>query len=200
MASMREKLEDAGLLSRMVAGPSVQAILTGLQVVTEQQVTPQRKQGTVKFGIVEQALGILELNLIAPPSVEPRAYILVFEDEAGTRVGFRLAISLHEGPQKPLFKLVSSVPGKVLTAAQVAADGETLTPMAGATTQLSGAGAWLVIQGRVGGAAEIKLSPNSDPPEDVLTLTLDPQAALLGSSGFGFAFPQGLALDLSDTA
>src|SRR5262249_11884429 len=127
-------------------------------------------------------------------------FFLSFHEEAGARVGFRLAVSLHEGPPKPLFKLVSSIPGKVLTAAQIAPDGETLTPMAGATTQLLGAGAFLVIEGHVGGAAEIKPSPTSEPPDDALTLAPDPQAALLGSSGFGFAIPQGLALDLSGQA
>ena len=196
MANMRKKLETSGLLSRMVAGPAVQAILTGLEIVRE---GPQGLDGDVTFGLVEK-LGFLDLDLIAPPSIEERAFYLAFEEEAGTRIGFRLAVSLNEGPQKPLFKLVSSAPGKALIAAQVAPDGETLTPMQGATTQLLGADAYLVIQGRVGGAAEIKLSPNRNPPDDVLTLKLDPQAALLGSSRFGFAFPQGLALDLSDTA
>jgi len=180
----------------MVAGPAVQAILSGLQIVTE-QATPQGASGKVAFGVVEQ-LGFLDLNLI-PPN-DPRDFVLTFQEEAGTRVGFRVAVSLNEGPQKPLFELVSSVPGKVLTAAQIAPDGETLTPLAGVTTQLLGANAFLVIQGRVSGAVEIRLSPSSALPDDVLILTLDPQAALLGSSGFGFAFPDGLALDLSDTA
>jgi hypothetical protein len=38
------KLEDAGILSRMVAGPAVQSLLTGLQIVSE-QATPQGVSG-----------------------------------------------------------------------------------------------------------------------------------------------------------
>ena len=88
MANMRKKLETSGLLSRMVAGPAVQAILTGLEIVRE---GPQGLDGDVTFGLVEK-LGFLDLDLIAPPSIEERAFYLAFEEEAGTRIGFRLAV------------------------------------------------------------------------------------------------------------
>jgi hypothetical protein len=80
MANMRERLDGEKLLSRMVAGSAVQAIHTSLQIVSSQQEGPQREKGVAKFGVVENALGVFDLNLI-PPN-DPRTYSLTFEVEA----------------------------------------------------------------------------------------------------------------------
>jgi hypothetical protein len=202
MQNMRSRLEAEGVFARMVTGPAADGLLTSFQIQDPEPPRGAREEGKLLFGLVEQALGVFDLNLIPPGQDDPRPYVLAFEGPAGSRTGFRLAVSLHEGPQKPLFKLLPGLAGQVLTAAEAktAADSEWLEPLVGATTQLGGAGVWLVLEGRAGGAIEIRLSPNSDPPDDVVTLALDPPAALLGSSGFGLSIPHGISFDLADQA
>ena len=48
------------------------------------------------------------------------------------------------------------------------------------SARLTGAGVWLVVEGRGDGAVSSSLSPNREPPDDVITLALDPLPALLG--------------------
>lgn len=192
---MRDHLAAEGLLARMVASTAAEALLTGLQIQDSNRVSDAREVGHVVFGLVEQ-LGVFDLNLI-PPN-DPRPYVLLFDGPSGARTGFRLAVSLHEGLAKPLFELIPNVVGRVLTPAKVAPDGESLIALGG-TTQLKGAGVWLVLEGRSDAAVEIKLSPNSEPPDDVIKLELDPPAALL-SGGFGISFPEGIFIDQAEQA
>lgn len=202
MKSMKARLSAEGLLARVVTSAAADGLLTSLQIQDPEPAPGTREEGFVLFGIVEQALGVFDLNLIPPGQGDPRPYVLSFDGPAAARTGFRLTVSLHEGPQKPLFKLLPDLAGRVLTAAQVKTgpDSEWLEPLAGATTRLTGADIWLVLEGRANAAVEIKLSPNSDPPDDVITLELDPPAALLGGSGFGLSMDGGISLDRAESA
>lgn len=199
---MYKRLADEGLLSRLVVDTAARGLLTSLQIQDPEPAPSAREVWTVVFGVVEQALGVLDLNLIPPGPNDPRQYVLTFKGPALARTGFRLAVSLHEGPQKPLLTFLPSLAGKVLTAAErvTGPDSEWLEPLAGVTTQLTGAGVWLVVEGQAGGAVSISLSPNSDPPDDVITLALDPIHALLGNSGFGLSIPNGVSFDFTDVA
>ncbi|HKY29866.1 MAG TPA: hypothetical protein VJM12_18135 [Pyrinomonadaceae bacterium] len=197
MASMKEHLAAEQVLARMLISKAADGLLTSLLIQDSQRLSDARETGHVLIGVVDK-LGIFDLNLIAPAS--PRPYVLLFDGPSGARTGFRLAVSLPDGP---LFTLLPDVAGRVLTAAEVKTgpDSEWLEqPLVPTTTKLTGVGVWLVLQGRLDGTIEIKLSPNSDPPDKVITLKLEPPAALLGGSGFGLSFPEGISIDQADQA
>lgn len=203
MKSMRQRLTNERLLRRIVAGAAADGLLTSLQIQDPEPAPPSaREEGKVLFGVVEQALGVFDLSLIPPGQGDPRPYVLAFEGPPNAYTGFRLAVSLNDGPQKPLFELLPGLAGQVMTAAQVknGPDSEWLEPLPGVTTQLTGTGVWLVLEGHENGAIAIKLSPNSDPPDDILTLGVAPPAALLGGSGFGLSMPAGVSLDQAEAA
>ena len=151
--------------------------------------------------MVENLLGSFNLNLVAP--LERRRYVLRLSGPVASRTAFRFALSLNEGPQKPLFKLVESVPGHGLKPAvkNTSADAEWLDEAVGAPpVALTGAEVWLVLRGKEGGSVEVLLSPNRDPPDDVVVLGLQPSTVLLGGTGFGLDVPNGIAFDDADDA
>ena len=115
MASMRDRLSAEGVLATAGASGTVADLLAGLQIQSTTPVSVGREEGTVNLGVNERALGIFDLNL-KPPG-DDRKYVLTFDGPSGARTGFRLAVSLNEGPQAPLFKLVQGLPGHVLKAA-----------------------------------------------------------------------------------
>lgn len=191
----KQRLLEEGVLGTIaVAGPAA-ALLEALQLQVDVAASTAHSEGLATFGVAQNALGVFDLALQAP--VDARQYVLDFQGPDGARTAFRLAVSLAEGPQRASFKLVQTRPGHVLAPAviQLSADEEWLEPApAGAELQLLGADLWLVIQGEAGGVATVSLSPNKNPPDDVVTLDLDPPQALLGATGFGIEL-HGICLD-----
>lgn len=201
MQSVRKRLSDEGLLQQLFSDATVDALLTAMHIDHSHAVSPTREQGQIVLGVVEHALGVLDLNLVPPGPNAPRAFVLSFEGGPGARLGFRLAVSLTEGPAQPLFGFLEKLPGQGLRAAErkTGNDREWLEAIPG-EVRLAGAGVWLVLSGRAGGSISLRLSPRSEAPDDVITLQLQPTTVLVGQSGFGLELPQGLVLDLAEDA
>ena len=204
MSNMKARLSAEHLLDRIVTSTVIDALLQTLQIQAPEPPPGQTESGQVVFGVEEHALGVFNLSLIPPPVVnDPRAYFLSFEGAEGARTGFRLAISLEDGPQRPLFNLLRSLPshGLVAAAIKTSDDGEWLEadPAAG-DVQIVGQGLFLVLEGQVRGSATLRLSSNRQAPDDVVVLQVQPPTVLIGSTGFGFEFTHGIVIDLSSDA
>ena len=207
MESLQSRLKKTGVWSNVLRGATAQVFLTTIQLVDAEDPLdpPDEQEGKAKLGVVE-SLGSLKLDLIAPS--DERTYVLSLIGPHASRTGFRFALSLNEGPQKPLFNLVQSLPGHVLKAAtrhpsggDPPEDAEWLEEIPGAPpVALTGAEAWMVIRGKTGGSVEILISPNKFAPDDVIVLGLEPPTVLLGGTGFGLELTSGVAFDDADDA
>ena len=206
MTSMKDRLSVEQLLSRMISSMPVDALLETLQIQLPLQPPPMddnRERGQVLFGVEEQALGVFDLKLIPPSGINPaRDYLLSFDGPAGARTGFRLAVSLEEGPApRPLFNLLRKLPSHGLVAARLSADGQSLEADPGAgDVQIVGLGIFLVLQGQIGDSIGVSLSSNLEAPDDVVVLAVQPPTVLLGETGFGLEFSHGLVFDFADNA
>lgn len=203
MSSMKTRLSDEHLLSGMLTSTVVDALLETMQLVPPARpLSDHSEEGKLLFGVVEHALGVFDLSLIPPPAANPkRDYFLSFEGPALAPTGFRLAVSLEDGPARPLFNLIRKLPGHGLLPAKLAADGQSLEPdPAAGDVQLAGRSLFLVLQGQVDGNVALSLSPNREAPDDVVVLELQPPTVLIGGTGFGLHFTHGLVLDLADNA
>jgi len=205
MSSMKTRLSEERLLSRMVTSSVIDALLDAMQLVLIPPPTPlsdHSEEGKLLFGIEEHALGVFDLKLIPPPVANPeRAYFLNFDGPVGGFTGFRLAVSLEDGPARPLFNLIRKLPGHGLRPAKLSADGQSLeTDLAAGEVQLAGRGLFLVLEGPVNGSVALRLSPNREAPDDVVVLELQPPTVLVGGTGFGLHFTHGVVLDLADNA
>jgi hypothetical protein len=196
MADMRSRLSSEGLLATIAASGAAATLLDVLQIQTvDTPLQPDRESGTVNLGVKERGLGAFDLNL-KPPGAD-RKYVLTFDGPSGARTGFRLAVSLSEGLPQPLFKWVQGLPGHALKAASkhTSADAEWLEEVPNTEVQLAGANVVLVLKGTSGGAIGVSLSPNMEPPDDVVVLGLQPTSVLLGGTGFGLDIEHGIAFD-----
>ncbi|WP_457446371.1 hypothetical protein [Roseateles sp. P5_E4] len=202
MKSTRQHLSDEKLLAELITSVPVDVLLSTLQIVSTTVLSDQTEKGRMLLAADEQALGVFNLHLVPPPDAVPeRDYFLSFDGAPGARTGFRLAVSLEEGAQRPLFNLARSVASHGLVAATLAADGQSLTAAPGnPPVQLVGQGLFLVLQGQAGGSVKLSLSPNREAPDDVVVLQVQPPTVLLGGTSFGFEFTHGIVLDFSSEA
>lgn len=202
MQSIRDRLSSEGLLAQLITSIPIDALLRTLQLTPAAQVSDHSEEGKVLLAVAEQALGIFNLNLIPPPAVNPeRSYFLSFDGPPGGRTGFRLAVSLEDGAPRPLFNLLRALPSHGLIAATLAADGQSLAAdPANPPVQLVGQGLFLVLQGAVGGSVSLSLSSNREAPDAVVVLEVEPPTVLLGGTGFGFEFTNGIVLDFATNA
>ena len=204
MASLRTRLDTTGVWRSVLQSTASQGLLTSIQLGALDPLVPadpDREEGVASFGVVENLFGAFKLNLVAP--LAPRRCVLRMTGPADNRTAFRFALSLNEGPHQPLLALVSALPGHALKPATRAtsADAEWLDEAVGAPpVVLTGAEVWLVLRGRQGGSVEVLLSPNIDPPDDVVVLRLMPPTVLIGGTGFGLDFTGGIAFDDADDA
>jgi hypothetical protein len=190
---MKQALRDRGLLVRIALPPVVDAFLTALQ--PEGPVPDGADvRGMVQLGVNEQALGFLSLNLTPPgPSVP---YHLVTDEAAGS---FSLWLILSDAPPaKRLFSIATGAAGVVLKPATLQNGGgqEWLEEAAGAVA-IAGAEVALLVEGRAGGTAALRLTPTDGQPDGLIQLGLDPPTVLLGSSGFGLELSDGFWIDES---
>ena len=202
MQSMKTRLGAEKLLSRVITSTAVDALLETLQIKTVTAAAADREEGLLLFGLlVDRALGVFSLNLIPPGPNEERPYLLSFEGEPGARTGFRLAVSLNEGPQRALFDLIRKLPahGLVPAVKRSSATNEWLEAAPG-TVQMVGTGLHLVLQGQVNGSVELRLSPKREAPDDVIVLAVEPATVLIGSTGFGLEFTHGIVIDMAEQA
>lgn len=203
--NMKTRLSKESLLSRILTSSVVDALLETMQLVPmppPTRLSDHSEEGKLLFGVQEHALGVFDLNLMPPPEGNPeRAYFLAFDGPADVRTGFRLAVSLEDGPARPLFTLIRKLPGHGLWPAKLSADGQSLeADPAASDVQLAGRSLFLVLEGQVGGSVALRLSPNREAPDDVVVLELQPPTVLIGGSGFGLHFTHGVVLDLADNA
>lgn len=191
---MKQALHDRGLLERIALPPVVDAILTGLQPDGPVPVGPDVR-GTVQLGVNEHPLGFLALDLKPPgPSVP---YHLVSD-----ATSFSLWLILSDAPPaKTLFAFAAAAPGAVLTPATVQSDGkQEWLEAVGGDVSITGAEVALLIEGKAGGTAAMRLTPTDGKPDGLIQLALNPPAVLLGSSGFGLELADGIWIDESTTA
>lgn len=201
MTNLRDRLAAEPLSPPVIMSAAIDSLLRSMQIVSSAPIGDGGESGTVTIAVVENALGVFALNLVPPGIDNPRPYQLGFRGPPGGRTGFRLAVSLSAGAPKPLFSLIEALPSRALTSAvrTVEGDSEFLTADGGSVS-LTGTDLFLVVEGTAGGGATLRLSPNREAPDDVVTLAVSPPTVLLGSSGFGFEFTHGLVVDLSDDA
>jgi len=202
MQSVNQVLSEEKLLAQLTTSVPIAALLSTIQIDRATPLSDRSEAGQALLAVAEQALGVFNLNLVPPPAVNPeRDYFLSFDGPANARSGFRLAISLQDGAPRPLFNLVRALPSHGLVAATLAADGQSLTadPL-NPPVQIVGSGLFLVLQGQAGGGVRLSLSPNREAPDDVVVLQMQPATVLLGGTGFGFEFTQGIVLDLATDA
>jgi len=202
MDSMKDRLSAELLLNRLITSTVVDALLRTLQIKTSTAISPSRVEGLLQFGVVEHALGVFDLSLIPPVANDDRPYLLTFEGAPGAWTAFRLAVSLNEGPQRPLFNLLKKLPshGLVPAVKRSSPTQEWLEAAAGGSVQIVGSGLHLVLQGAVGGSVGLRLSPNREAPDDVIVLAVEPATVLIGSTGFGMEFTHGIVFDMADQA
>ena len=204
MANLQTRLEATGVWRSVLQSTAAQGFLTTIQIGPLDALVPadpDREEGVATFGVIENLLGAFKLNLVAP--LAPRRCVLRLTGPFDGRTAFRFALSLNEGPHQPVLALVSTLPGHALKPATraISADAEWLEETVGAPpVALTGAEVWLVLRGKSGGSVEVLLSPNMDPPDDVVVLRLQPSTVLMGGTGFGFDFTSGLAFDDADDA
>jgi hypothetical protein len=195
MSSLKQALDDRGLLASIVLPPLIDQLLDALQPTVAVPAGGDVR-GSVQLA-VKKSLGVLALDLSPPGPAIP--YHLVSDQAAGT---FRLWLILSDAPPaKKLFSFATGAAGAVLTAASAHADGkeEWLEP-AGGDVAIVGAAVTLLIEGRSGEIATLSLSPTDGQPRGIVVLGLEPPQVLLGTSGFGLALPNGFVIDDSSDA
>ncbi len=202
MQSMKSRLKAEQLLSRVITSTGVDALLRTLLIQSSTPISATREEGLLRFGVEGHALGVFDLSLIPPGPNEDRRYLLVFDGDPGARTGFRLAVSLNEGPQRALFNLVKKLPahGLVPAVRRSSPTSEWLEAAAGGSVQIAGTGLHLVLHGQVGGSVGLRLSPNREAPDDVIVLAVEPASVFIGSTGFGLEFTHGVVFDMAEQA
>ena len=200
MVSLRHHLDAVGALAGVVLSTPIDALLSALQ--TEQVGVDGR--GTAVGGLDATPL-FLDLSLTPPGPAIP-FLLRTGEPDAGFRLWLELAAT---PPAKRLFDLIGGAPALLFkpAVAIITDTAEYLTEQPGAVT-ITGTTLALLIEGRRPEAA-MRLVPTLGAPDGLVELFLartigdqpaESSAALIGSSGFGVAFPDGIVIDQSSTA
>jgi hypothetical protein len=197
MAALRSWLDDGGLLQGVLLSPQIEALLSALQV---DAATISGPAGGIQTGVSQ--LGADSHPLFFDLSLAPFGPPLPFKLTPRAD-GFDLAFDLGQVPPATrLADMVAAGTGQVLHAAThngVAGAEEWLVDNGGAV-KVVGATLALVIEGRRGSVAGMRLGPSMDQPDGVVKLALDPPTVMLGSSGFGLELPDGFFIDMSSSA
>ena len=196
MVTLREWLSTSGWLADIMLSNVADVVLSALVV---DGTTLPTGTGAVVSGSVQAGSNATPLFLDL--SIAPSGPAIPFRLSPVTE-GFDLALDLGAVPPATRISMtMAQVTGAALQPAipQQDADGVWLEAGTGSST-LGGTAVVLVIEGRRGATSSLSLRPSMTEPAGIVHLTLDPQAALIGSSGFGLELPQGLLLDLSGRA
>jgi hypothetical protein len=179
--SIKDELHSLGLLANIVLPAAVDELLSALHPTGA--VVPGAK-GTVTLSEAK-TLGFLALDLTPPK--DPLDYLL--ELDGG---GFRFWVDLtSEGKLKRIFEFATGVAGIVLKPAQRVIDGdeERLTDAPG-DVSIAGLAVAILVEGRPGQSATLRLSPTIGQPPGIIELKLVPPMVLIGSTQFGLEFPE----------
>ncbi len=198
MPTILDRLRFYGLTGRVIIGGDLPPLLDAMDVESFTETPPALESGTLKIAASGKPLGVFDLSLSLPISNVPYRLEL---DGGGVPTGFRLYVLLSEAqPAAPWFDFVEKLPGHSLKAAVVRSEGgeEWLDAAAGGV-RISGAGCSLLIRGATGEVAAMILTPAQGGPEGIVVLKLEPKAALIEASGFGFELDE-LAFDSSTAA
>lgn len=196
MVTFREWLSASGWLADIMLSSVADVVLSALVV---DGTTLPTGTGAVVSGSVQAGSNATPLFLDL--SIAPSGPAIPFR-LSPVPEGFDLAFDLGAVPPvSRLSMMMAQVTGAALQPAtsQQDANGEWLETGTGSST-LGGTAVVLVIEGRRGATSSMSLRPSMTEPAGIVQLTLDPQAALIGSSGFGLELSQGMLLDLSGSA
>ena len=197
MTTLRSWIEGNAWLQGILLTSKIDAFLSGLEVDPGAIGGPVdgAYSGNAQLG---GAAHPLFFDLSLAPLGPPLPFRLALRPD-----GFDLAFDLGQVPPATRFAdLVADSAGRAFTPAihnGVAGGEEWLTTTAG-QVKVMGATLALVIEGRKGAQATMRLGPSMDQPDGVVKLTLDPPTVLLGSSGFGLELPDGFFIDMSTQA
>ncbi|WP_439924876.1 hypothetical protein [Nitrobacter sp. JJSN] len=197
MTTLRSWIEGNGWLQGILLTSKIDALLSGLEVDPGVITGPVdgAYSGTAQVG---GAAHPLFFDLSLAPLGPPLPFRFALRPD-----GFDLAFDLGQVPPATrLADLVADSAGRAFTPAihnGVAGGEEWLTATAG-QVKVMGATIALVIEGRKGAQATMRLGPSIDQPDGVVKLTLDPPTVMLGSSGFGLELPDGFFIDMSTQA
>ena len=187
--TIKEALDDRGLLSHIVLPPLIDELLAAL---TSPILVPAGNDvsGTVTLK-VKKSLGFLALDLTPPPApFNTFTFELITEPVAHR---FRFWLELNSAPPaRKLFEFGAGAAGVVLKAAvkKTTADEELLElDSAGPPVTISGLAVALLIEGDPAHPASIRLTPTVGKPPGIVELQLVPPTVLIGSTGFGLEFP-----------
>lgn len=194
MAAIRSLLSGA-MLQGVLLPASIDALLSALDVTSQQAAGPGVTSGTAQLGAQAHPL-FFDLSL-APfgPAIPFRL--------TARPDGFDLALDLGQtAPLTRFSDLAADSAGRAFEAAAYhgTPGGEEWLTGTGGKVKVTGAALVLLMEGRRGAQATMRLAPSMDEPEGVVVLRLDPPTVLLGSSGFGLELSDGFVIDMSAEA
>jgi hypothetical protein len=187
LESIKDALDRRGLLAQIPLSPPVDEFLSALSsaggVPDGNDVSGNDVTLTAK-----KSLGFLALDITPPFPPQPLRYHLISDPVANS---FRFWLVLNgTPPAKKLFEFATGAAGVVLAPATYQADGdeERLIPAAG-DVSIAGIALTILVEGKAGEAATMRLSPTEGQPAGIVELQLVPPTVLIGNTGFGLEFP-----------
>jgi len=209
MSSLWDVIGKRGLTASVVFEDSISSLLKTC-IPTVEPADADDVRGSTSIALTQSPLPLplplLSLNLKPPlPNCD---FHLVFEG-GNPATSFKLYLLLDTAARaavpgaKAVFEFIAGLPGHIFKQATLQHDDaegtEWLEAVPGdVPATLEGVRISLLIAGRSGQAASMKLSPTDEGPEGMVTLTLVPPTVLIGSSGFGFQIPDdatGIVID-----
>jgi hypothetical protein len=183
--SIKDALDRRGLLAQIPLSAPIDEFLSGLSsaggVPDGNDVSGNDVTLTAK-----KSLGFLALDITPPFPPQPLRYHLI-----SSPTSFRFWVVLNETPPaKKLFEFATGAAGVVLTPAtyQADGDGERLVSAAG-DVGIAGLALTILVEGKAGEPATMRLSPTEGQPAGIVELQLVPPTVLIGNTGFGLEFP-----------
>ncbi len=197
LTTLRSWIESNDWLQGILLTSKIDTLLSALEVDTATISSPVggAYKGQAQAGAAAHPL-FFDLSLA--PFGPPLLFRFALRPD-----GFDLAFDLGQVPPATRFTdLAADSAGRAFTPAihNGTAGGEEWLTAAAGQVKVLGATIALVIEGRKGAQATMRLGPSIDQPDGVVKLTLDPPTVMLGSSGFGLELPDGFFIDMSTQA
>lgn len=184
--TIKQALDRRGLLAQVALSPPIDELLAALTPATP---VPDGDDVTGDVTLTaNKQLGFFALNLTPPPNPVP--YRLITDPVAKS---FRFWLVLSDAaPAKKIFTMAAGAAGVVLKPATYqATDDEERLVAAPGDVSITGVAIVILIEGRAGQAATLRLSPTVGQPAGIIELWFDPPTVLIGDTGFGLEFGSG---------
>jgi len=185
-ATIKEALDARGLSSQIPLSPPIDALLGSLHSAAGVPVGDDVGAAQDLTLAAKQHLGFLALDLVPP--LQPFSYRLITDPVAKS---FRFWLVLSDTPPaRKLFEFATGAAGVVLKPAtyQASGDEERLVAAPG-DVSIAGVAVAILVEGKAGQTATLRLSPTVGQPAGIIELQLVPPTVLIGGGDFGLEFP-----------